>query len=70
MTEPITIRCREDGPLVVLGPVKVVDHFGQVFALPVGKEFVALCRCGHSKTKPFCDGGHRTCGFIAKETAT
>jgi CDGSH-type Zn-finger protein len=49
MSEPITIRCRENGPLVVHGPVKVIDHQGNEFVLPAGKEFVALCRCGHSK---------------------
>jgi CDGSH-type Zn-finger protein len=69
MSEPITIRCRENGPLVVLGPVRVVDHLGNEFAVPPGKEFVALCRCGRSHTKPFCDGSHRGCGFQAAETA-
>jgi CDGSH-type Zn-finger protein len=70
MTEPITIRCRENGPLLVQGPVKVVDHLGKEFTLPSGKEFVALCRCGRSKNRPFCDGSHRTCGFVAVEVAT
>jgi CDGSH-type Zn-finger protein len=69
MSEPVIIRCRENGPLVVKGPVKVLDHLGNQFALPVGKENVALCRCGQSKTKPFCDGSHRECGFHATETA-
>jgi CDGSH-type Zn-finger protein len=65
MSEPITIRCRENGPLVVLGPVRVVDHLGNEFPIPAGKDAVALCRCGHSHTKPFCDGSHRSCGFQA-----
>jgi CDGSH-type Zn-finger protein len=69
MSEPIVIRCRENGPLVVKGPVTVVDHLGNEFALPPGKENVALCRCGHSGTKPFCDGSHRDCGFQAGEVA-
>jgi CDGSH-type Zn-finger protein len=67
--DPITIRCRENGPLVVQGAVKVVDHLGNEFALPPGKDLVALCRCGHSQTRPFCDGSHRTCGFVAAERA-
>jgi CDGSH-type Zn-finger protein len=69
MSEPLVIRCRENGPYVIQGFVKVVDHHGNVFTPPAGKETVALCRCGQSKIKPFCDGSHRTCGFQAAETA-
>jgi CDGSH-type Zn-finger protein len=69
MTQPVVIRCRENGPLVILGDIKVVDHLGHEFSLPVGKEAVALCRCGHSRNKPFCDGSHRSCGFQAAEVA-
>jgi CDGSH-type Zn-finger protein len=69
MQEPIVIRCRENGPLVIEGAVKVTDHQGKAFPLPAGKEKVALCRCGQSKTKPFCDGSHRQCGFQAAELA-
>jgi CDGSH-type Zn-finger protein len=69
MSEPLVIRCRENGPLVIEGPVKVIDHQGNAFALPAGKEMVALCRCGQSKSKPFCDGSHRQCGFAAAELA-
>jgi CDGSH-type Zn-finger protein len=67
--ETITIRMRENGPLVLPAKFKIVDHQGNEFVLPVGKENVALCRCGASKTKPFCDGSHKTCGFQATETA-
>jgi CDGSH-type Zn-finger protein len=67
MAEPIVIRCRENGPLVISGAIKVVDHLGNEFAIPPGKDNVALCRCGQSKTKPFCDGSHRPCGFVAGE---
>jgi CDGSH iron-sulfur domain-containing protein 3 len=70
MSEPLVIRCRENGPLVIKGAVKVVDHNGNEFPLPVGKEAIALCRCGHSKCRPFCDGSHREIGFSANETAT
>jgi CDGSH-type Zn-finger protein len=69
MSEPLVIRCRENGPLVIEGPVKITDHLGNAFPLPVGKEKIALCRCGHSGTKPFCDGSHRQCGFQAPEVA-
>lgn len=70
MAEPITIRCRENGPLVVpAAAVRIVDHLGNSFPIPEGKENLALCRCGHSQNKPFCDGNHRTCGFQGAETA-
>lgn len=75
----VTIRCREDGPLVVelgSGPegqqvaiLRVTDHTGREFPLPTHKRAVALCRCGRSGTRPFCDGSHRDCGFAAAELA-
>jgi len=77
--DSLTIRCREDGPLVVEMPtsepfatlsLRVTDHLGQAFPLPVGKRAVALCRCGHTQTRPFCDGSHKSCGFRAADTAT
>lgn len=68
-----TIRCRVDGPLVVELPdairLRVIDHEGREFPLPQGKAAVALCRCGHTGSRPFCDGSHRGCGFSAAETA-
>jgi CDGSH-type Zn-finger protein len=69
MSEPVVIRCRENGPYVIKGPVQVVDHQGNEFAIPAGKDSIALCRCGHSKNKPFCDGSHRECAFLAAELA-
>jgi CDGSH-type Zn-finger protein len=67
--ESVVIRCRENGPLVLRGPVRVVDHLGNEFPLPEGKDNVALCRCGHSGSRPFCDGSHRAAGFQAAEQA-
>jgi CDGSH-type Zn-finger protein len=69
MSELVLIRCRENGPLVIKGPIKIIDHLGNEFVIPTGKEAVALCRCGHSGNKPFCDGTHKTCGFVAGELA-
>jgi len=65
----VTIRTRRDGPLVVEGPVRVVDAEGNEFALPTDKPMLALCRCGHSQRKPFCDGAHRETGFSAADRA-
>jgi CDGSH-type Zn-finger protein len=65
----LTIRCRENGPLVIEGSVKILDHQGNAFVVPTNKPTVALCRCGQSKNRPFCDGSHRTANFYAAETA-
>jgi CDGSH-type Zn-finger protein len=49
--------------------LRITDHQGNEFAVPGGKRAVALCRCGHSQNRPFCDGSHKSCGFDAAETA-
>mgnify|MGYP002625988791 CR=1 FL=1 len=67
MADPITIRCRENGPFVVEGKLILLDHEGNQFTIPEGKEKIALCRCGASKNRPFCDGSHKECGFEATE---
>ncbi len=70
MSEPIMIRCRENGPLVVpAAAVKVLDHLGNEFPIAAGKENVALCRCGLSQNKPFCDGSHKGGGFQGSNAA-
>jgi CDGSH iron-sulfur domain-containing protein 3 len=69
MNDSLTIRCRENGPLVLVGAIKVVDHLGNEFPIPLGKETIALCRCGASKNKPFCDGQHKQIGFQGSELA-
>ena len=63
----VSIKTRENGPLLVSGPITLTDHLGNKYDL-TGKENVALCRCGHSNKKPFCDGTHKTAGFQASET--
>jgi CDGSH-type Zn-finger protein len=59
----VTIRLRDHGPILVEGPVKIVDGEGKEYTLDASKPAVALCRCGASSNKPFCDGAHRGCGF-------
>ncbi len=61
------IIVRLNGPYRVRGPVKVVDADGNEFDLP--GEIFALCRCGHSENKPFCDGHHKEAGFAAETRA-
>ena len=63
------IRIRDNGPLVVEGPITIVDAEGNEFPIGSEKPAVALCRCGVSKNKPFCDGSHRECGFAADNRA-
>jgi len=56
----VTIKIRDNGPYVVDGDdVKLVDAAGN--EVPMIKR--ALCRCGGSTTKPFCDGTHSKIGF-------
>jgi 3-phenylpropionate/trans-cinnamate dioxygenase ferredoxin subunit len=62
----VTIEVRKNGPLIVNGPVELKDADGKLY--PV-EERMALCRCGASTTKPFCDGTHSKIGFQAAETA-
>ena len=63
----VTITVRENGPYLVRGPIQILDAQGNEFR--VERETVALCRCGGSTTKPFCDGTHSRAGFQAAERA-
>jgi CDGSH-type Zn-finger protein len=65
----VKIRTRPNGPFFIEGPFTLVDSEGKEFKLDAAKPGFALCRCGHSSKKPFCDGTHKTCGFIADERA-
>ena len=59
-TEPIEVDASADGPLLVSGGVRVLDAEGNVL---YDGDKAALCRCGGSDDKPFCDGTHKTNGF-------
>ena len=65
----VTIKVRDNGPLLVTGPVIITDADGNVFQLNPDKPNVALCRCGQTKNRPFCDGSHKECGWAAAERA-
>ena len=67
--DEVVIRLRENGPMVIQLPanLKVVDHAGNEFTISAGKPAVALCRCGQSANRPFCDGSHKRVGFQAAE---
>lgn len=64
----VVIKVRESGPLLVSGSVTLTDHLGNKYDTS-GHANIALCRCGHSQKKPFCDGSHKSIGFGANETA-
>lgn len=63
----VVIKVRESGPYRITGPITLIDADGTAYEL--AGENVALCRCGGSNTKPFCDGSHRENGFCATERA-
>lgn len=67
-SEGVVVTVRENGPYLVKGPVRVVDVDGNEYDVS-GRKNVALCRCGASVTKPFCDGTHSKMGFAAAERA-
>jgi CDGSH-type Zn-finger protein len=58
-----TITPYRDGPLIVRGDFQLVDQDG--VAIDPGRRTIALCRCGKSGIKPFCDGAHKRAGFSA-----
>jgi CDGSH-type Zn-finger protein len=66
----IEINVFEDGPLGIKAEnIVLKDSAGKPFNLE-GKTAIALCRCGASTNKPFCDGSHRGAGFKDKAEAT
>ena len=58
-----TITPYRDGPLIVRGDFRLVDQDGA--EIDPGRDTIALCRCGKSGIKPFCDGSHKRSGFSA-----
>jgi CDGSH-type Zn-finger protein len=63
MDERATITPYRDGPLLVRGPFRLTDQDGNDIELD--RETIALCRCGKSRLRPFCDGTHKLVRFRA-----
>ena len=61
----VTIKIRDNGPYVVEGDFILTDAAGN--EIPLAKR--ALCRCGGSTMKPFCDGTHSKIGFQGANAA-
>ena len=66
MSEKVEIKAMENGPLLIAGKATITDASGKVSETE-GAMF-ALCRCGQSANKPFCDGSHKKVAFEASET--
>lgn len=60
LAEGMRIEASPDGPLLVKGDCTIVHPDGRV---ELREKSTALCRCGASGNKPFCDGAHRRIGF-------
>jgi CDGSH-type Zn-finger protein len=67
MKDIARITAYRDGPFLVRGPVELVDQDGN--EIHVDRETVALCRCGKSRLRPFCDGTHKLVRFQAPSGA-
>ena len=63
MSDEALITPYRDGPLLVRGPFRMTDQDGN--EIEVDRETVALCRCGKSRMRPFCDGTHKLVRFRA-----
>jgi CDGSH iron-sulfur domain-containing protein 3 len=59
----VEIKVRDDGPYKITGPVRLVDGEGSVIAPPDDGRPIVLCRCGQSRSKPFCDAAHKGSDF-------
>jgi CDGSH-type Zn-finger protein len=67
MPADVTITPYRDGPLLVRGQFTILDQDGN--RIETGRETVALCRCGKSRLRPFCDGTHKLVRFTAPSGA-
>lgn len=65
-SEDVVIVPYRDGPYLVRGPLVLRDQDGR--AIELTRRTVALCRCGKSRMRPFCDGTHRLVHFHAPST--
>ena len=58
--EELTIKVNKGGPYLIMGNVKIIDKDGTE---TIKEGTVALCRCGESQNKPYCDGSHKNREF-------
>ena len=65
---PTKITPYRNGPYLIRGPFAIVDQDGN--EIEIRRRVVALCRCGRSQIRPFCDGTHKVIGFQADSGVT
>jgi CDGSH-type Zn-finger protein len=61
--DDVVITPYRDGPLIIRGDYRIEDQNGN--PIEPGRDVVALCRCGKSRMRPFCDGSHKLVDFRA-----
>jgi CDGSH-type Zn-finger protein len=65
--DDVVITPYRDGPLLVRGPFRIQDQDGK--EIVTERKTIALCRCGKSRMRPFCDGTHKLIRFRAPSEA-
>ena len=63
MEDEATITPYADGPYIIRGSFRITDQDGR--EIDARRRTIALCRCGKSQIRPFCDGTHKLIGFRA-----
>jgi CDGSH-type Zn-finger protein len=61
--DEVTVTPYRNGPYLIRGPFRLTDQDGN--DVEVRRGTIALCRCGKSRTRPFCDGTHKLIDFSA-----
>jgi CDGSH-type Zn-finger protein len=64
---PASIQPIENGPLLVRGPITLLDEHGEEIC--ARRRTLAICRCGRSRIQPFCDGTHKRGAFKPRTAA-
>jgi CDGSH-type Zn-finger protein len=62
----VKVDLKPNGPILINGPITLNDTQGNAYDLG-SKSTIALCRCGATNNKPFCDGSPNGCGFESQE---
>jgi CDGSH-type Zn-finger protein len=61
--EKVKVKILDKGPVIIEGPIELIDKNGDSQFYREDSK-IALCRCGYSENKPFCDGKHKSCPVV------